>query len=323
MTRLAAAFFFPRKFRSLRRAATFRARVTSSITRRDARQRGRCHGSGTRTVIYRLFPAAVGLSFSLAAVGESRKNEQTNGRRQKGWPLERGDRSHCACTLEFRTWRTSTSAATQWPEREGRRQRNFGIRRERRSRRGERERESKLKGRTRGKWRMAKRRRRQFGQTLNNLDNGRTALNSRRFVQAYRLIRLAGRLQRAPRGMGRYRNEGRGSGEFSVSPSFSRLPTPMRATRTDDVLISLESGYLASIGTVYLARVLENAAGTGEGSSAASPDTHAHTPFAIYFLHRLPGLPSQAKCVDRECWVSGLPSEKGDARAGPRSKSIF
>lgn len=38
-------------------------------------------------------------------------------------------------------------------------------------------------------------RRRQLGQTLNNLDNGRTALNSCRFVQAHRLIRLAGRLQ--------------------------------------------------------------------------------------------------------------------------------
>lgn len=42
-------------------------------------------------------------------------------------------------------------------------------------------------------------RRRQLGQTLNNLDNGRTALNSCRFVQAHRLIRLAGRLQRRGR----------------------------------------------------------------------------------------------------------------------------
>lgn len=58
-------------------------------------------------------------------------------------------------------------------------------------------------------------RRRQLGQTLNNLDNGRTALNSCRFVQAHRLIRLAGRLQCGRGGEG---GMGRGPGEFSVPP---------------------------------------------------------------------------------------------------------
>lgn len=108
------------------------------------------------------------------------ERENTKG----GFSKERVVHSHCACTLEIRFWRISTSAATKWRESE-------------KERDGARERVGRGGKRDRGE------RRRQLGQTLNNLDNGRTALNSCRFVQAHRLIRLAGRLQcRRVGGMG-------------------------------------------------------------------------------------------------------------------------
>lgn len=84
-------------------------------------------------------------------------------------------------------------------------------------------------------------RRRQLGQTLNNLDNGRTALNSCRFVQANRLIRLAGRLQRG---------SGWDPGEFSVPPWKSSESIVLRSLCLFPLLVQLSLS-LPSIALSY------------------------------------------------------------------------
>lgn len=105
------------------------------------------------------------------------------------------------------------------------------------------------------------------------------------------MIRSAGRLQRSTRNGdgGVYRKEGKKDGvigEFTVSRWFRRRCR--YAACTDDVLISPEPGYLASIGTVYLARVLESEVATGKTRLPHPPIPRQPSPLFI-FLHRLPG----------------------------------
>lgn len=215
----------------------------------------RPHGPTARRAICRRFPIPRIRRGRKEPETESgaRKSAPARAERERGREGVHGDegefrRDDGWCThiahapTKSRSWRISAATKRREQERERETEGNR-----------ERERQGLVAGekRNRGKWR------RQLGQILNNLDNGRTALNSCRFVQAHRLIRLAGRLQRGL---------GWNPGEFSVPPwrsseedcpRASRLPRSLHIlysfafppplarrvhrTRTNDVLISLSS----------------------------------------------------------------------------------
>lgn len=122
------------------------------------------------------------------------------------------------------------------------------------------------------------------------------------------MIRSAGRLQRSTRNGdgGVHRKEGKKDGvigEFTVSRWFRRRCR--YAACTDDVLISPEPGYLASIGTVYLARVLESEVATGKTRLPHPPIPRQPSPLFIF-------------CI---VYPADSPSESGGRVVSDRSRS--